>query len=159
MRPSRDRRDRDRDDSTDARRILFQLSQNEDGYPPLAVETMWATYVGEGAYRIDNIPFFATRVSLGDVIEADLIDGRPTFARVRERGGHSTLRVVAFDAATVPEVRSAIQELGCATELSHLPRLISVDVPPSASLEALRAFLAAGAAQGRWDYEEADVPA
>ena len=159
MRPSRDRRDRDRDDSTDARRILFQLSQNEDGYPPLAAETMWATYLGEGAYRIDNIPFFATRVSFGDVIEADLIDGRPTFTKVRERGGHSTLRVVAFDAATVPDLRSAIRELGCETELSHLPRLISVDVPPSASLEALRAFLTAGAAQGRWDYEEADVPA
>jgi hypothetical protein len=159
MKPSKDIRDEEQDDPTTARRILFPLSQDADGYPPLAAETMWATYLGEGAYRIDNIPFFATRVSLRDVIEADLIDGRPTFARVRERGGHSTLRVVAFDAATIPELRSDIRELGCETELSHLPKLISVDVPPSASLEAVRKFLAAGAAQGRWDYEEADVPA
>ena len=147
-----------RDPST-ARRIYFPLAHEADGYPPVSGETLWATAVGPGAYRIDSIPFFATRVSLGDVIEAEMIDGMPTFERVRQRGGHSTLRVAIYDLAAVPELRSAIKELGCATELSHLPRLVSVDVPASASLETVRAFLTAGADQGRWDYEEADVPA
>ncbi len=142
-----------------ARRIYFRLSKDADGYPPASGETLWATAVGQGAYRIDNIPFFATGVSLGDVIEAQAIDGLTTFVKIRQRGGHATLRVAVVDAATVPDVRAAIEELGCATELSHLPRLISVDVPEASSLDEVRSFLAAGADQGRWDYEEADVPA
>ncbi len=159
MGPSTNHEHDERGDSWTARRIHFPLTRDASGYPPESSETLWATYLGEGTYRIDNIPFFANRVSLGDVIEAEMIDGLATFARVRERGGHSTLRVVAFDAAAVPELRAAVHELGCATELSYLPKLISLDVPPSASLEALRKLLADGAEQGRWDYEEADVPA
>ena len=146
-------------DTSNWRRIQFRLTQDEDGYPPASGETLWATALGDGSYRIDNIPFFETGVSLGDVVEAEMIDGLPTFARVRRRGGHATLRVAVVEVATVPELRSAVEALGCSTELSHLPRLVSIDVPPSASLETLRAYLVAGSGQGRWDYEEADVPA
>src|SRR5438094_10554388 len=99
------------------RRIYFPLAHDADGYPPVSGETLWTTALGNGTHRIDNIPFFATRVSLGDVIEAEMIDGTPTFARVRQRGGHSTLRVVVFDLAAMPELRSAIEELGCSTGL------------------------------------------
>jgi len=76
-----------------ARRIYFRLSKHADGYPLTSGETLWATAVGRGAYRIDNIPFFAIGVSLGDVIEAKAIDGLLTFVKVRKRGGHATLRV------------------------------------------------------------------
>jgi hypothetical protein len=147
-----------RDPST-TRRIYVPIAHDANGFPPVSGETLWATALSNGAYRIDNIPFFATRMSFGDVVEAEIIEGTPTFTRVRQRGGHATLRVVVFDLATMADLRSSIEQLGCASELSHLPRLVSVDVPASASLELVRAFLAAGAEQGRWDYEEADVPA
>ena len=58
------------------RRIQFRLTLDEDGYPPASGETLWATALGDGTYRIDNIPFFATGVSLGDVVEAEMIDCR-----------------------------------------------------------------------------------
>jgi hypothetical protein len=159
MKPSGPTSGRSDSDASTTRRIHFRLTQDEDGYPPASGETLWATALGDGAYRVDNIPFFATGVSLGDVVEAEMIEGLPTFARVRHRGGHATLRVAVVEVSTVPELRSSVEALGCTSELSHLPRLVSIDVPPSASLETLRKYLAAGSGQGRWDYEEADVPA
>ena len=141
------------------RRVDFRLQPDESGYPPATVETLWAVDLGDGRYRLDNVPFFAVGVSLGDIVEAPVIDGRPTFSIVKQRGGHATLRVVVFDAGAVGEVRAMLAELGASTELSHLPRLISVDVPPTASLEVIRRALAAGEDDGRWSYEEADVPA
>jgi hypothetical protein len=42
--------------------------------------------------------------------------------------------------------------------LSHLPRLIAIDVPPSVSLQELKKVLDAGQEQDRWGYEEACLP-
>lgn len=40
-------------------KILFELEQDEDGYPPASTETLWASRAGDGLFKIDNIPFFA----------------------------------------------------------------------------------------------------
>jgi hypothetical protein len=45
-------------------KVLFQLEQDEDGYPPASVESLWALPKGEGLFQVDNIPFFATGVAL-----------------------------------------------------------------------------------------------
>ena len=143
---------------TRLRRIQFELQQDEDGYPPMASETLWAMDLGNETYELVNIPFFARGVSSGDVVSAPEVDGLPTFSHVIRRGGHATLRVVLFDEAVASEARQALVELGAASEGSHLRTLFSVDVPPMASLAAIRAFLAEGAAAGKWDWEESDVP-
>jgi hypothetical protein len=36
-------------------KVLFDLEQDEDGYPPAAAETLWAVQVGDGLFQIDNI--------------------------------------------------------------------------------------------------------
>src|SRR4029453_5700174 len=103
MKPSGPKAGASDSDASTTRRIRFRLTQDQDGYPPASAETLWATALGNAAYRIANIPFFARGVSLGDVVETKMIDGLPTFARVRQRGGHATLRVAAVEVATVPE--------------------------------------------------------
>lgn len=145
-------------ESESRRRIDIRLDVDAEGYPPFGVETLWAIELGQDQYRLDNIPFFAVGVSLGDIVVAPLADGRPTFSIVRQRGGHATLRVVVFETEAVSGVRAMLAGLGASTELSHLPRLISVDVPPEASLDEIRRVLAEGESVGRWTYEEADVP-
>ncbi len=40
-------------------KIVFELQQDEDGYPPVTRESLWATPTDGGLYRLDNIPFFA----------------------------------------------------------------------------------------------------
>jgi|SRR6218665_640495 len=136
-------------------KVLISLEQDEDGYPPASVESLWALPKGGGHFQLDNIPFFATGVAWGDIVSASREEGAFRFQEVVQSSGHSTLRVAISEPADVPAVRALFEQKGCSVEQSHLPRLIAVDVPPSVPLESLRPVLEAGREQGRWDYEEA----
>src|SRR3546814_9863854 len=70
-------------------KIRFPLEQDESGYPPETSETMWAVPLGNGRYRLDNIPFYAKLVSDGDVVAASIIDGDLTFEEILEASGRS----------------------------------------------------------------------
>ena len=136
-------------------KIMFPLEQDEDGYPPATTESLWAIDVGAGLYQIDNIPFFATGIALNDIVSAKLEHGALQYEEVVRASGHSTLRVIAYDTSQMPAVRAFFEQMGCSTELSHLPSLVAIDVPPTVAFEPLRQVLASGREQDRWDYEEA----
>jgi hypothetical protein len=74
-------------------KVLFRVV-DEDG--SINVETLWAFDLGQDAYRLDNSPFYAYSVSVGDVVFApvDPQDERPTFQRVLEKSGNRTVRVI-----------------------------------------------------------------
>jgi hypothetical protein len=136
-------------------KILFHLEQDEDGYPPASAETLWAIEVGEGLYKIDNIPFFATGIAVDDVVSAEPEEGMLLYRDVVHPSGHSTFRVVVYNPDEAPEVHGIFKQLGCSTEQSHLRGLIAIDVPPSVSWDELKRVLDTGREQDRWDYEEA----
>ena len=136
-------------------KIFFNLEQDEDGYPPASVESLWALPVGEGLFKIDNIPFFATGIAVDDIVSATLEGEVLQYSDVVQPSGHSTLRVIVYDESQVAEVRALFKQMGCSTELSHIPGLIAIDVPPSVSLDVLKPVLDEGRAKDRWDYEEA----
>ncbi|HYO58478.1 DUF4265 domain-containing protein [Archangium sp.] len=142
-------------DKNDMVKVVFKLEKDEDDYPPADYESLWAIPVEEGLFQIDNIPFFAQEVALGDVVSAVSEGGELRFQKVVRPSGHSTLRLIIYDKGEVPAVRKLLEERGCASEGSHIPGLISVDVPPSVSLAMLRPMLDEGEAQERWGYEEA----
>ncbi|MCY1075619.1 DUF4265 domain-containing protein [Archangium lansingense] len=140
-------------------KVFFELQQDEDGYPPVTCESMWAKPVGDGLYRLGNIPFFARGVAYEDVVSAvRRDDGTLGFVEVVRPSGHSTLRVIIYEASEAPALRHELEVLGCDTEQSHIPNLFAVDVPPAVSLEAVRRLLEAGIASERWEYEEACLP-
>jgi hypothetical protein len=136
-------------------KILFELEQDEDGYPPASAETLWAIKTGDGLFKIDNIPFFVLGIAVNDIVAAAPEENIFRFEKVVRPSGHSTLRIVVYDAADVAAVRALFKQLGCSTELSHLPRLLAVDVPSTVSLEELKQVLESGRHQDRWGYEEA----
>jgi hypothetical protein len=137
-------------------KVFFELQQDEDGYPPVTCESIWATSVGDGLYRLDNIPFFARGIAYEDIVSAvPREDGTLGFVEVVRPSGHSTLRVIAYDAARAPALRRELESLGCDTEQSHIPNLFAVDVPPSVSLDEVRRLLEAEDASEHWEYEEA----
>ena len=142
--------------------VIFPLTQDESGYPSVGSERLWAKRLEDHTYEIDNIPFFVQGISSGDIITAEEKDGALFFEEVKKHSGNSTLRVSIFGdddikQKLVRELRNMLSNLGCETEVSHTPNLLSVEVPITTSLKVVIDYLKKGAEEGKWDYEEATL--
>lgn len=125
---------------------------NADEYE---VESMWTQKRDDG-YEIDNIPFWVKELAVGDVVSAEPDDdGALWFTGLVRPGGHSTVQIWFSSEADVQSVRDALKQLGCASEISELPRLIAVDVPPTTNYEEVKRFLDEGESRGIFEYQEA----
>jgi hypothetical protein len=138
-------------------KILIRLEQDAEGYPPVEWESLWARELSDGVYEVDNIPFYAPLLSSEDCIRATLHDGHLIFDEVVSTGGHSTVRVIAYDEKIVPEVRSKLTEIGCTSELSHLPAFFAVDIPPNVDYAQVERLLVEYAERGLLDYQESSL--
>lgn len=146
-------------DSTQYAKILFCLDPIDDEWPPFDIEGVWAVALPDGTYRVENIPFFAFGVSLGDRVAVHKDENALWSTSVVEQAGHCTVRVVMHDIGEVAGVRAALRSMGCSSELSNFPQLIAVDIPPEADVQQVLAWLRA---QGReradfFEFEEANV--
>lgn len=155
----------DANEHKEMQKIGFKLQRDEDDYPPADWEWMWAKPVSGSTFKIDNIPFFATGVSSGDVVEAEQTKEGLIFRELVEPSGHSTVRVIIFRGdqnneqlqEAVEGMRQSLKALGCATELSHIPNLIAVDVPPEVDYRSVTAFLSQQERDGILEFEEASL--
>jgi hypothetical protein len=147
-------------------KVRFRLAQDEDGYPPFTSEAMWCVRLNEKVFRLDNIPYFVTGVSYGDVISViEDEDGSLNFHEVIEENGHSTLRVMFLDTSRdsrpastrASELENRLIEMGCLTEISPSPEIIAIDVPPAIALSGIRNILGEGEDKGLWSFDEGTV--
>jgi len=140
---------------TDRVLVSFLIDQNGENF----YERLHALPLGDDLYCLDNSPFYAFGVSLGDVVCAPCEDGAPTYTRTAIRRGHSTYRVrlpVGRGHDAFMARWSDFQDLGCTFEGSgaNPTRLYSIDVPPSSDVRAVYALLEAGEAGKYWVFEE-----
>lgn len=133
-------------------KVVFELQQDGSDFPPATHETLSGVPVEGGRYRLDNVPFFATGVAFGDVVQGSPVEGgNVAFASVVAASGHSTCRVVLVDGdGDVKAARDSFEALGCVSELSHLEGYFAVDVPPDVDMGAVLEVLEAGRAEQRW---------
>jgi len=136
-------------------KVVVKLEKDEDDYPPADYEGLWARPLSDGLFQIDNVPFFAKGIAYGDIVSASAEQKELRFREVVRPSGHHTLRLIIYDEGEVSSVIALLKNMGCAVERSHIPGLVSVDVPPDVSLAVLRPVLDEGEAQERWGYEEA----
>ncbi len=140
--------------TSDHVKIKFPLERDSNNYPPHDVESMWAVPLGNGTYRIDNIPFFVRGVSDEDVVSASKKDGELYYSGLVSEGGHSTVRLLLSNPEEAQTVRDELRARGCSSEGTNIPGLIAVDVPPSVKYGDVRPFFAKGEDAGRWEFEE-----
>jgi hypothetical protein len=139
-------------------KVQFVIEQDEDGYPPVSIETVWARRTSDGYYELDNSPFYATEVSWKDVVDIEeMPDGTLQFKRVVRQSGHSTIRVVALKKGEMEPLKRKLEEFGCSWEGGDVPSLISVDIPPRVDIKRVRSLLQEGSDNGFFDYEESSV--
>jgi len=131
-------------------RFRFQNVAGED-----ETETMWVIRRGDG-YEIDNIPFYVKELALGDVVDARPdASGILWYSKLIRPSGHSTIHLWFSNEKEVESAREELRQMGCASEVSDLPRLVAVDVPPDVPYEKVKTFLEQGENAGRFEYQEA----
>lgn len=141
---------------TAMRKLSFDVEQDDSGYPPVNVESVWVKPVSGHLYEMDSIPFFTREATVGDVISArEDPSGNLWFQEIDRQSMHSLIRVVFFDHDCVESVVEKLRASGCGTEQMQEFNLVAVDVPGDVSLERVREFLDAQSSDGRIDYEEA----
>jgi len=136
-------------------KILFEYGGNSPS--TVEIESMWAIPV-DGGFKLDNIPFFVQGLALDDVVSAERDStGMLRFTSVVSYGRHSTVRLwfAKEHEGQVSRVRQRLRELGCPSELSDLPRLVAVDIPPGVPYVNVQVVLDKYERDGVFEYEEA----
>ncbi|WP_347353291.1 DUF4265 domain-containing protein [Intrasporangium sp.] len=142
--------------------VRFSIRQDEDGWPPVSVEALWAESRGLDRLSIVSVPFFVAGVAPGDVVLTVWHEGERWASTVDLRGGHSVIRVGTF-----PEERgetwavdklNEFENMGLTCESSGPPFwLVAVDIPAGADIASIKRHLESGEKVGLWEYEEACV--
>jgi hypothetical protein len=138
-------------------KIRFYLPQeDEDGarWPPCESEGIWAFALGDGLFRVDNVPFYAYGVNIDDIVRAEERGADvPVVAEVVRRSGHSTYRIWMEDEAASNEMLAILKQGGCYIERAD-EQLAAIDIPPGPDAELLRRLIFAAREEGVWDVDE-----
>lgn len=143
------------DSSAERQKVLFRLEQDEDGYPPFAVEGLWVTRRPDGKLVVDNIPFFAREIAPGDTILAEDHGEETWFNRLHAVAGASVFRIRAKDEADLQRIREELLGLGLPSEVDKQLLLLAVEVPPAVDIRPFLSYLVANQESERFDFEEA----
>lgn len=142
--------------------MVFELD-NEDGWPPVGTERVWAFSRGRDRYVIDNVPWFVRDLAVGDVVRAVSPDSHshPVFQEVLRRSDHVTIRVICFRAGPLEgdlaRAADPFVQLGVHVEAASQYGLLALDIGAEAPLDDIVAVLRAGQESGSWDYEEGRI--
>jgi hypothetical protein len=99
---------------------------------------------GKGHYKLDNIPFYAQSLAVGDLLEAEYDEDEQALvlADILEFSGHSTIQVVILDTSVETNtIRDIFHNLGCATE-KQMERYFAIDVPVNIDYKPIKQQLA-----------------
>jgi Domain of unknown function (DUF4265)/Uncharacterized protein conserved in bacteria (DUF2314) len=137
--------------------VKLEIRTETEGDDEVYVETPWAIRVGTNTFRLENSPYFAYRVSFGDIVEA--IPQKDVssflFKRVVEKSGNRTVRVIldppSDKSRKSMKVLESLVEMGCSYEGAN-PGYIAVNIPPEVDLEPVCDFLSKTGQQ--WEHAD-----
>jgi hypothetical protein len=119
-------------------------------------ESIWCTKEGE-SYIVDNIPFIAKRIALGDTIkvEYDEDENAYYFDDFLNTSGNSTIRLYFTDATLIKPTREELKKIGCESEAFLARNIVAVNIPREVDYRPIKEYLDNGERKGKWQYEEA----
>jgi hypothetical protein len=139
--------------NNNAIKVFFvqQIGDNE-----FETESLWCEMAGNNCYIVDNIPFVARRISLGDTIKAlwDGEDGAYYFDDFVAVSGNTTLRLYLSEADHISPTREELEAFACESEVLMQRNLLAVNVPADTDYRPIKHYLDQGEKEGRWTYEE-----
>ena len=138
---------------SDLQKVFFIQDKGNSSYE---TESLWCIKTGE-YLKIDNIPFVAKRVALGDIIKAefDKSDGLYYFESFVEVSGNSTVRLYFNDGSKIQSTADDLTKMGCKGEILPQKNILAINIPKEVLYLPIKNFLEAGFLEGKRDYEEA----
>lgn len=109
--------------------VYVRLERDEDGYPPVDLERLWAERLTRDRYRLNNIPFYARGLAAGDVVLAAIEDGgtRLFISDVAVWSGNGTIRIVVHDGGLpLEDVHRIVREFGF--DFENHPPLVAINL-------------------------------
>ncbi|MFF2848361.1 DUF4265 domain-containing protein [Streptomyces sp. NPDC058001] len=142
-------------------RVVFQLEQN-DGWPPVGSERLWAVPLDVGLVRIDNVPWFVRDLSLNDIVRTRIrADGISEATGKVSWSGNCTVRIIPYGSGKFAGDPQGIVDLFSAlsvqAEAIEQFGMVALNVPRSADVSRVKGLLIRGADAEWWDYEESCV--
>ncbi|MDX6187745.1 DUF4265 domain-containing protein [Flavobacterium sp. Fl-318] len=133
-------------------KVAFVQKINEAEFE---TETIWCERNGEN-FVVDNIPFVAKRISLGDTIKAeyDEDDKMYYFDDFVKISGNSTIRIFLYDDNKIESTREWLNKNDCESEVLLVRSIVAVNIPQKVYYPVIRDFLEEGEKKGNWVYEE-----
>lgn len=118
-------------------------------------ETLWCKKYGQN-FQVDNIPFIAKRISLGDIVKAEYDDDDELFyfEDFVESSGNTTVRIFFYKDELIDSTREWLIHRKCNSEVLQARSIVSVNIPKEVDYFPVRAFLEKGEKEGNWVYEE-----
>ena len=137
-------------------RKVLVYTNPEDGYPPEEWESIWTEVMSNGRLRVDNIPFYAKDLSLGDIIETKEKDGAFYLDNTVELSSNSTVRIIIFKLEMEDRIRKELIRSGCSIEGVGIDGLIAVNIPLAAT-PGVMDYLSREAEAESIDFEEGSL--
>jgi hypothetical protein len=136
----------------EAKKVFFVQKIGEDQYE---TESIWCAVDGDN-FIVDNIPFIAKRISLGDVIKAEFDDDENIyyFEDFVASSGNTTVRIFSYKSELMDSIRDKLSNMGCESEVLSARNIIAVNIPKEVNYSPIRAFLENGEQREDWTYEE-----
>ena len=128
-------------------KIHFRLEPDQDGFPPISVEMLNATPLGDGLFRIENAPFFVREISFNDVVRASSTkqQGQYRYEEVVQPSEFTSLSIIILDSSMNTLLLDLLRGLKCVIEYGEFGvyRVLAVAVPSTVDYESLRRRLQA----------------
>ncbi|MES2055160.1 MAG: DUF4265 domain-containing protein [Pseudomonadota bacterium] len=124
-------------------RILFKLTV-EDEFPPVSSELLYGEITSDWRAKIDNTPFFAEGIAIGDVVTFKKnIDGIMEFEEIYDISGNKSISVLFIDEDIIETVYQTVKGMGHYIEYGEFPKykMIAVSVTKDGDLEELSSYL------------------
>ena len=103
--------DQPQDVEPDQVKVIFELERDEDGWPPVSGERLWAFDLGDGTYRIDNVPWYVENLAVEDVVAAAYDEDRLLLTAMVEKSEHLTIRLLCQTDDDVKAEAASVAEL------------------------------------------------
>lgn len=122
----------------------------------IAEETIWAKPQSVlNLFKVDNIPFFAPNISLGDIVRIEEDENTFYFDELVEASGNSTIQIIFLDADQIDKTIAKLESYNSDWESMKGKPYYAINIPSTIDYSIIKLFLNQQSDLGFLDYREA----